>query len=168
MSLEKVDLNWEEILSGAITGIVRETESLKANIQWGHGASFDRYQKWGKTISGCLAEMALAKIMKSYFTHSVNNFQGKDLIINDKPVQVRSQLFSKSYKSLIIRKGFKAEDYYFYVSDDTPTFYFHGYIQAKDCQKYGTWTNFGKQTRPFVWSIPLDKLKPITEFINES
>ena len=98
MSLEKVDLNWEEILSGAITGIVRETESLKANIQWGHGASFDRYQKWGKTISGCLAEMALAKIMKSYFTHSVNNFQGKDLIINDKPVQVRSQLFSKSYK----------------------------------------------------------------------
>jgi hypothetical protein len=111
--------------------------------------------------------MALSKIMKSYFSHSVNNFYGKDLIINDKPVQVRSQLYSKINKSLIIRKGFKAEDYYFYVADDTPTFYFYGYIQAKDCQKCGRWTNFNKEDRPYVWSIPTDKLKPISEFINE-
>ena len=72
MSVEKVDLNWEEILSGASTGIVREVESLRQNIQWGHGAKFDRYQKWGKSVSGTLCEMALAKKMKSYFSHSVN------------------------------------------------------------------------------------------------
>ena len=167
MNVEKVHLNWEEILSGSLTGIVREVESLRQNIEWGHGANFDRYQKWGKTISGSLCEMALSKIMKSYFSHSVNNFYGKDLIINNKPVQVRSQLYSKINKSLIIRKGFKAEDYYFYVADDTPTFYFYGYIQAKDCQKCGTWTNFNKEDRPYVWSIPTDKLKPISEFINE-
>ena len=167
MNVEKVHLNWEEILSGSLTGIVREVESLRQNIEWGHGANFDRYQKWGKTISGSLCEMALSKIMKSYFSHSVNNFYGKDLIINNKPVQVRSQLYSKINKSLIIRKGFKAEDYYFYVADDTPTFYFYGYIQAKDCQKCGIWTNFNKEDRPYVWSIPTDKLKPISEFINE-
>ena len=39
--------------------------------------------------------------MKSYFSHSVNNFYGKDLIINNKPVQVRSQLYSKINKSEI-------------------------------------------------------------------
>ena len=167
MNVEKVHLNWEERLSGSLTGIVREVESLRQNIEWGHGANFDRYQKWGKTISGSLCEMALSKIMKSYFSHSVNNFYGKDLIINDKPVQVRSQLYSKINKSLIIRKGFKTEDYYFYVADDTPTFYFYGYIQAKDCQKCGRWTNFNKEDRPYVWSIPMDKLKPISEFINE-
>jgi len=77
MSVEKVDLNWEEILSGASTGIVREVESLRQNIQWGHGAKFDRYQKWGKSVSGTLCEMALAKKMKSYFSHSVNNFHGR-------------------------------------------------------------------------------------------
>ena len=166
MSIEKVDLKWEEILSGASTGLVREVESLRQDIKWGHGAQFDRYQKWGKSLSGTLCEMALAKKMKSYFSHSVNNFYGKDLIINDKPVQVRSQLNSKINKALIIRRGHKPEDYYFYVSDDTPTFYFYGYIQAKDCQKYGTWTDFNKN-RPHVWSIPVDKLKPISDFINE-
>ena len=103
MNVEKVHLNWEEILSGSLTGIVREVESLRQNIEWGHGANFDRYQKWGKTISGSLCEMALSKIMKSYFSHSVNNFYGKDLIINDKPVQVRSQLYSKINKSLIYK-----------------------------------------------------------------
>ena len=167
MNVEKVHLNWEEILSGSLTGIVREVESLRQNIEWGHGANFDRYQKWGKTISGSLCEMALSKIMKSYFSHSVNNFYGKDLIINNKPVQVRSQLYSKINKSLIIRKGFKAEDYYFYVADDTPTFYFYGYIQAKDCQKYGIWTNQNIPDRPHFWKIPLNKLKPLEEFINE-
>ena len=48
MNVEKVHLNWEEILSGSLTGIVREVESLRQNIEWGHGANFDRYQKWGK------------------------------------------------------------------------------------------------------------------------
>ena len=62
MSLEKVDLNWEEILSGAITGIVRETESLKANIQWGHGASFDRYQKWVKQFQVVLQRWLWLKL----------------------------------------------------------------------------------------------------------
>ena len=61
-----------------INRIVREVESLRQNIEWGHGANFDRYHKWGKTISGSLCEMALSKIMKSYFSHSVNNFYGKD------------------------------------------------------------------------------------------
>jgi len=167
MSIETVDLKWEEILSGASTGIVREVESLRQNIEWGHGASFNRYDKWGKSVSGTLCEMALSKKMQSYFSHSVNNFFGKDLIINNKPVQVRSQLYSKPNKSLIIRKGFKAEDYYFLVGDDTPTFYFYGYIQAKNCQKCGNWTNFGKEERPYVWSIPINNLKPIEEFKNE-
>jgi hypothetical protein len=167
MSVQKVDLNWEEILSSASTGIVREVESLRQNIKWGHGAKFDRYQKWGQTVSGTMCEMALAKKMKSYFTHSVNNFHGKDLIIDNKPVQVRSQLYSKPNKSLIIRQGHKPEDYYFYVGDDCPTFYFYGYILAKDCRKYGKWTDFN-QDRPHVWSVPIENLKPIKEFINET
>ena len=88
---ESIKLTWPEILSGASTGVIREIETLRQNIQWGHGANFDVYQKWGKTISGCICEMALAKKMDSYFNHSVNNFWGKDIIIDGKPVQVRSQ-----------------------------------------------------------------------------
>lgn len=164
---ESITLTWPEILSGASTGLIREIETLRQNIKWGHGANFDNYQKWGKTISGCICEMALAKKMDSYFNHSVNNFFGKDIVIDGKPVQVRSQLKSKHEKYLTIRPKFKHEDYYFLVIDDMPNFYFYGYIQAKDCQKYGIWTNQNISSRPYFWKIPIDKLKPISEFKNE-
>tara|TARA_R110001606_G_scaffold397006_1_gene572324 strand:+ start:268 stop:564 length:297 start_codon:yes stop_codon:yes gene_type:complete len=95
MELEKIQLNWEEILSGGLTGMLRQTESMRQNISWGHNANFNLYDKWGMTISGSLCEMALAKKMSSYFGHTVNNFHGSDLIIDNKCVQVRSQLMTK-------------------------------------------------------------------------
>ena len=104
------------------------------------------------------------KKMKSYFSHSVNNFYGSDLIINNKSVQVRSQLMSKKTNNLIIRQGYKKTDYYFLVGDDTPTYTFFGYIAPKDIEILGEWTNFGHNSRPYVWSIPIDKLKPISHF----
>ena len=166
---ESVHLTWFELLSGSITGVLREVESLRNEVNWGHKANFNRYEKWGRSVSGTLSEMATSKKMQCYFSHSVNNFSGKDLIINEKPVQVRSQLITKpdQYKSLIIRKNYNPEDYYFYVIDDTPKFYLCGYIKAKDCQKYGNWTNFGINSRPYVWSIKPDQLKPIKDFKNE-
>lgn len=164
MNLETVDLNWEEILSGAITGLLRQSESMRQNIAWGHNANFNIYDKWGMTISGSLCEMALAKKMKSYFSHSVNNFHGSDLIINNKSVQVRSQLMSKKTNNLIIRQSYKKTDFYFLVGDDTPTYTFFGYIAPKDIETFGEWTNFGHNSRPYVWSIPIDKLKPINQF----
>ena len=161
---ESITLTWPEILSGASTGMIREVETLRQNIKWGHGQNANTYQKWGQTISGCICEMALAKKMDSYFNHSVNNFWGKDIIINKKPVQIKSQLMSKQEKFLTIRPKHKPEDYYFLVIDDMPTFYFYGYIQAKHCQKYGIWTNQNIPSRPHFWKIPIDKLKPISQF----
>jgi hypothetical protein len=101
MNLETINLNWEEILSGAITGLLRQSESMRQNISWGHNANFNIYDKWGMTISGSLCEQALAKKMKSYFSHSVNNFYGSDLIINNKSVQVRSQLMLATIQDLM-------------------------------------------------------------------
>jgi len=39
--MNKITLKWEEILAGATTGLTREIESLRQNINWGHGANFD-------------------------------------------------------------------------------------------------------------------------------
>lgn len=167
MDLEKINLNWEEILAGAMTGLLRQTESMRQNIAWGHNAHFNNYEKWGITISGSLAEMALAKKMQSYFPHSVNNFQGSDLIINAKSIQVRSQLMTKKTNNLIIRQNYNKSDYYFLVGDDLPNFVFFGYISGKDVEHKGEWTNFNIHSRPYVWSVPIEKLKPIKEFINE-
>jgi hypothetical protein len=164
MTIESVELKWEEIFSGAFTGLLRQSESMRNNIKWGHGAKFSIYEEWGRSISGTICEMALSKKMQSYFSHSVNNYFGKDLIINNKPVQVRSQLHSKQNKSLIIRKPFNHEDYYFLVGDDTPNYYFYGYILARDVSSVGNWTNFNNDNRPYVWSVPFDKLKPIDQF----
>ena len=170
MDYPKIELAWYEILQGATTGVLREVESIRKGIKWGHGFDEDYYQKWGKTISGSLCEMALAKYTKSFFTHSVNNFHGKDIIINKRPVQVRSQLNSKpdKYKSLIVRQDCNPDDYYFYIVDDLPTFYICGYIKAKFAKDLGYWTNFKKYNRPYVWSIPPHKLKPIDQFKYES
>ena len=63
--MDKITLKWEEILAGATTGLTREIESLRQGIQWGHGANFDTYTKFGMTFSGCLAEMRLAKMCQS-------------------------------------------------------------------------------------------------------
>ena len=119
------------------------------------------------SISGSLCEMATSKKFSNYFTHSVNNYHGKDLIIDGKPVQVKSQLISKYEKFLTIRPNHNPDDYYFLVIDNTPTFYFYGYIQAKDCQKLGTWTDRGNGRNKF-WEIPINKLKPIDQFKYES
>ena len=89
----------------------------------------------------------------------MNNYHGKDIFINKKPVQVKSQLHTKVEKYLTIRPNFQPEDYYFLVIDDMPIFYVCGYIQAKDCQKYGIWTNQNIPDRPHFWKIPLNKLK---------
>ena len=61
MDYPTIELKWEEILSSAITGLLRQTESMRQNISWGHGASFDIYKQWGITISGAICEQALAK-----------------------------------------------------------------------------------------------------------
>ena len=68
MDYPTIELKWEEILSSAITGLLRQTESMRQQINWGHGANFDTYTKFGMTISGCLAEMSLAKMCQSYFS----------------------------------------------------------------------------------------------------
>lgn len=167
MDYPSVKLAWYEILQGAMTGVLREVESMRDNIKWGHGYKGNQYDKWGKTISGSLCEMATSKKFSNYFTHSVNNYHGKDIIINGKPTQIKSQLYSKYEKYLTIRPNYKPEDYYFLVIDNTPTFYICGYIQAKDCQKCGIWTNQNIPDRPYFWKIPLNKLKPISEFKNE-
>ena len=78
---------------------LRQTESMRQNISWGHGASFDIYKQWGITISGAICEQALAKKMDSYFPHTVNNFKGSDLHIDGKSIQVRSQLMTKNQQS---------------------------------------------------------------------
>ena len=162
--MNKITLKWEEIIAGATSGLLREVESLRQGIDWGHGANFDTYTKWGMTISGALAEMALAKMCQTYFSHSVNNFHGSDLTINGKSVQVRSQLMSKKTHNLIIRQNRKKEDYYFLVLDNFPEYICLGYVSPHNIERIGTWTNFNIQSRPYVWSIEKDKLTPLEKF----
>ena len=61
MDYPTIELKWEEILSSAITGLLRQTESMRQQINWGHGANFDIYKQWGMTVSGSICEQALAK-----------------------------------------------------------------------------------------------------------
>ena len=162
--MNKITLKWEEIIAGATSGLLREVESLRQGIEWGHGANFNQYEKWGMTISGALAEMALAKMGQTYFSHSVNNFHGADLIINGKSCQVRSQLMSKKTHNLIIRQNKKKDDYYFLMLDNYPEYICLGYVAPHNIERIGTWTNFNIQSRPFVWSIPKEKLTPLEKF----
>ena len=94
----------------------------------------------------------------------VNNFHGADLIINMKNVQVRSQLMSKKTHNLIVRQNKKKDDYYFLMIDDFPTYHCLGYVAPQNVERIGQWTNFGHNSRPFVWSIGNQKLTPLEKF----
>ena len=71
---------------------------------------------------------------------------------------------SKKTHNLIVRQNKKKDDYYFLMLDEFPTYYCAGYVAPENVSRIGQWTNFGHNSRPYVWSIEKDKLTPLEKF----
>jgi hypothetical protein len=163
----QIKLDEYEILAAGTTALLRITESMRQNIEWGHGYKGTFGDKVAKSLSGTLAELAVAKCLKVHFNYHVNNFKGADLYFQNQRVQVRCQV-PKENNFLIIRQDSSANEIYILVVDRCPIFEVIGYINSSDALgKPEYLTNFGYENRPKVYSVPITDLISIESLIND-
>ena len=150
----QIKLDEYEILAAGYTALLRITESMRQNINWGHG------------YTGTLAELAVAKFLKVHFNYHVNNFRGADLYFNNQRVQVRCQT-PKNENFLIIRQDSSANETYILVIDRCPIFEVVGYVNSSDVIGNKEYlTDFGYTDRPKVYSVPMANLISIENIFN--
>jgi len=160
--LAEVELDLYEMQSAAHLGILRCLEDIKYKQEWGYGLKASLNEKFAKSISGAMGEMAVCKFLEIPFTFSCNVGGVPDIIYKDLKIQVRSQTPKKNNRnSLILRPTAKPSEYYVYVEDHAPLFLIKGFINSSAV--LGTTkflTDFGLQ-RPKTHSIPIEQLTPI-------
>jgi hypothetical protein len=162
----QIKLDEYEILAAGTTALLRITESMRQNIEWGHGYKGTFGDKVAKSLSGTLAELAVAKCLKVHFNYHVNNFKGADLYFQNQRVQVRCQV-PKENNFLIIRQDSSANELYVLVIDRCPLFNIIGFVNSSDViGKTEYLTDFGFSNRPKVYSVPFFDLIPIENIFN--
>ena len=149
----EIKLDEYEILAAGNTALLRITESMRQNIEWGHGYKGSFNKKVADSMSGTLGELAVAKCLKTNFNYHVNNFKGADLYYKNRRVQVRTQ---------------EPKPDNFLVVDRCPLFRIIGYINSSDVIGNGEFlTDFGYKDRPKVYAVPFQNLFPIEMIFNE-
>jgi hypothetical protein len=163
----EIKLDEYEILAAGHTALLRITESMRQQIEWGHGYKGTFSKKIADSMSGTLGELAVAKCLKVHFNYHVNNFRGADLYYKNKRVQVRTQE-PKPDNFLIIRQDSSANEIYILVLDRCPKFNIIGYINSSDViGKAEYLTDFGYKDRPKVYAVDWQSLFPIEMIFNE-
>ncbi len=163
----EIKLDEYEILAAGHTALLRITESMRQNINWGHGYKGTFSKKIADSMSGTLGELAVAKCLKVHFNYHVNNFRGADLYYKNKRIQVRTQE-PKPDNFLIIRQDSSANEIYILVVDRCPIFRIIGYINSSDVIGNKEYlTDFGYKDRPSVYSVSFQNLFPIEMIFNE-
>ena len=158
--MEVVKLSLYEMQSSAHLGILRCLESIDA--EWGYGFKSSLNEKFAKSISGSMAELACCKFLSTPFQFTCNIGALPDIVWNKIKIQVRSQLPKKNKKnSLIIRQNAKPNQIYIFVIDYAPNFHIHGFVNSSNILNNKNYlTDFGLD-RPKVYSVPIDELTPI-------
>ena len=163
----EIKLDEYEILAAGHTALLRITESMRQNINWGHGYKGTFSKKIADSMSGTLGELAVAKCLKVHFNYHVNNFRGADLYYKNKRIQVRTQE-PKPDNFLIIRQDSSANEIYILVVDRCPIFRIIGYINSSDViGKTECLTDCGYKNRPKVYAVDWQSLFPIEMIFNE-
>ena len=163
----EIKLDEYEILAAGHTALLRITESMRQNINWGHGYKGTFSKKIADSMSGTLGELAVAKCLQVHFNYHVNNFRGADLYYKNKRIQVRTQE-PKPDNFLIIRQDSSANEIYVLVLDSCPKFSIIGYINSSDViGKTEYLTDCGYKNRPKVYAVGWQSLFPIEMIFNE-
>ena len=76
----EIKLDEYEILAAGHTALLRITESMRQNINWGHGYKGTFSKKIADSMSGTLGELAVAKCLKVHFNYHVNNLSTQSTV----------------------------------------------------------------------------------------
>ncbi len=159
----EIELDLYEITTAAQTGLLRVTESIKLNQDWGHKYSGTLEDKISKSISGAMAEISLCKYFGIPFEFHTNVGSAPDVKYKNYNIQVRSQTVKKNNNnSLIIRpQGVKPNEIYVFILSEAPKFTIKGFINSSAVIGKDNFLTDFNLARPKVWAVPLNILSPI-------
>jgi hypothetical protein len=123
----EVNLTNTELMSAAMTGVIRQVASLRDGRKPGFGCADDN--NWQIHIEGACGEMAVAKALGIYADLRVDSFKAPDL----PGIQVRTR--SKHAYELIVRKNDSDNDLFILVTGVNGKYWVRGWIRACDCKK---------------------------------
>ena len=162
-----IHLDLYEQQTAAQVGMMRVFESIHHGETWGHNYTGNFYQQVKDSISGAMAEFAVAKFFKIKPQIHVNHGSNADIVHMKIHIQVKSQTLNKNYPpKYYIRQNALDHELFCFVIDKTPQFEIKGFIFAKDVIYDKTrLTDFGYAHRPQVYLIKEEELKPFSEIV---
>jgi hypothetical protein len=162
-----VHLDLYEQQTAAQVGMMRVFESIHHGESWGHNYTGNFYQQVKDSVSGAMAEFAVAKYFKIKPQIHVNHGAAADIMFKNIHIQVKSQTIKKPYPpKYYIRQTAQDHELFCFVIDKVPQFEIKGFIFAKDIiHDDSRLTDFGFAHRPQVYLLKEEELKPFDQII---
>lgn len=162
-----VHLDLYEQQTAAQVGMMRVFESIHHGESWGHNYTGNFYQQVKDSVSGAMAEFAVAKYFKIKPQIHVNHGSKSDIFHNNIHIQVKSQTIKKPYPpKYYIRQTAQDHELFCFVIDKVPQFEIKGFIFAKNIiHDDSRLTDFGFAHRPQVYLLKEEELKPFDHII---
>ena len=162
-----VHLDLYEQQTASQVGMMRVFESIHHGESWGHNYTGNFYQQVKDSVSGAMAEFAVAKYFKIKPQIHVNNGAAADIMFKNIHIQVKSQTIKKPYPpKYYIRQTAQDHELFCFVIDKIPQFETKGFVFAKDViNDKSRLTDFGYTHRPQVYLLQEEELKPFDHII---
>ena len=153
MSEVIVQLNWAQIYSGAIVGIMRQVQNIdfKSRDRYGRSNGAD----WQDGIESCLAEMAVANYLGLYWDGNIGNYNAPDV----GPYQVRHTSWPNG--CLLLHKQDKDEEACVLAIGKNGHYRLAGWAWIGEMKKDEYWMDKGNG-RP-CYFVPQTDLRPMAE-----
>lgn len=148
----KVTLSPPEMIVAAQVGVMRRVKAITVNRKPRYG--FDQ-EPWGSDIESCGAEMAVAKVVGSYWSPDMVPGPGD---VGD--IEVRSS--PKPDARLILHEQDSDEALFVLVTGCLPEFEIVGAIVGAEGKKQSYWTDPGTGRPAFF--VPQEALRPLSAF----
>jgi len=153
-----IHLTPSELMQGAMVGVMRNVGAIKQGRQPIAGQRPEHL--WSNHIEGALAEMAAAKMLRVYWSGTVNTFATDDL----EDFEVRQT--AKDDGPLIVRPHDDNTCVYILVCGVNGTYRVAGWITGEDAKKEHYKASPGG--RPAAYFVPQSELKRIEEIHEHS
>jgi len=146
----EIVLTFEEILQGAMVGVIRQTANLKKGRSPAYGAETDK--DWQNHVEGALGEMAFAK-MAGLFWSGAHVFRGDD--VGEWQVRTRSE----HRHELMVHPEDPDTKKFILMTGRNGRYIFRGWITARDAKRKEWWKDPSGKNRSafFVPQAALNK-----------
>lgn len=125
-----VALTPTEIMQGALIGVMRQVQNLKAGLKDAHGAGLD--SGWQLHIEGAMGEMALAKYLNCYYG-GTGKMRASDVCKFD----VRTS--SKHFYNLIVHEKDPDDRVFWLLTGCNGVYVVRGWIKGCDAKNGDYW-----------------------------